>query len=281
MRRLLLPLFLLLGVGISAQEHPTQEKGFAPEKMYQIGDVDHVNVFNGDLIVTLPLGQSFPVDADFGYHFTLTYNSKVWETMATDRGEESVPAKMAFPTRYANAGLGWKFSIGGAFGLPCAKAEMECYADYMARVLGTYESGDGAQHDFFGTLHIDDPDPTGQVYGYTRDGTYLRAKSIASGVFEVEFPDGTVQKFEAQPLFNNAMRLSEIRDRYDNKVTFLYSGQTAYTYTIVSHDKHGRTQTVHFKENPSAFEPYRSLVDYVDFESVNHKTLRYQFNYTD
>src|SRR5258708_21365214 len=54
-------------------------RGFNPEGLYQFGNVDSINLFNGNLILTLPIGQSYPVTSSFGYQLTLTYNSKAWD----------------------------------------------------------------------------------------------------------------------------------------------------------------------------------------------------------
>ncbi|MEP7012660.1 MAG: hypothetical protein ABJC13_20240, partial [Acidobacteriota bacterium] len=40
----------------SAQEHPNVAKGFAPDKIFAVGEVDSVNAFNGNLLLTLPIG---------------------------------------------------------------------------------------------------------------------------------------------------------------------------------------------------------------------------------
>ena len=51
---LLLAAFLASAYHAEAQTHPNLEKGFAADKMYQFGDVDHVNLFNGNVALTPP-----------------------------------------------------------------------------------------------------------------------------------------------------------------------------------------------------------------------------------
>ena len=48
--------------------------------MFQSGDVDDINVFNGNVILRVPVGQPYPLRPGFGYNLTLTYNSKVWDS---------------------------------------------------------------------------------------------------------------------------------------------------------------------------------------------------------
>ena len=113
-----------------AQLHPVLERGFAPDKIYRVGDVDSVNPFNGNLIVSLPLGPTYPVGGDLKYGLTLTYNSMLWDYyMAPDDthplcdskgpeapidppGENDCVNLVAEPTPLTNAGLGWRLSLG-------------------------------------------------------------------------------------------------------------------------------------------------------------------------
>jgi len=56
-----LALLLLLASGgvraALADDYPSQALGTQPEKAYQFGNVDHVNLFNGNLVLTIPIGQ--------------------------------------------------------------------------------------------------------------------------------------------------------------------------------------------------------------------------------
>src|SRR5437870_13305886 len=73
-------LLLLSTIGAFAAEvEPKDEKGFTPDRAYHIGDIDSVNVFNGNLVITLPVGSTYPVGGKFSYGMTLSYNSSVWK----------------------------------------------------------------------------------------------------------------------------------------------------------------------------------------------------------
>ena len=49
---------VLIATPILAEQGPAEEKGFRPEKMYNFGSIDEVNTFNGNLVVTTPIGIS-------------------------------------------------------------------------------------------------------------------------------------------------------------------------------------------------------------------------------
>jgi hypothetical protein len=76
-RRAVLPplLAVLLAVPALADVHPNTASGFPVEQSFHVGDVDSVNLFNGALTLTLPIGGSYPVNGGFSYGLKLTYNS--------------------------------------------------------------------------------------------------------------------------------------------------------------------------------------------------------------
>src|ERR1700755_1760370 len=79
-RGILLSLLLAIAaMPLLAQKHPNIELGFNADKLYQFTTLDAVNLFNGNLVVTIPMGQRYPVNDEFSYGLTLVYNSKVWD----------------------------------------------------------------------------------------------------------------------------------------------------------------------------------------------------------
>ncbi|MEA2491577.1 MAG: hypothetical protein QOH21_3369, partial [Acidobacteriota bacterium] len=65
MKRLLtgLAAFAAVALAVKAQQQvPTLEKGFQADKVYQINGLDNVNVFNGNLVIAIPIGMSYPLD---------------------------------------------------------------------------------------------------------------------------------------------------------------------------------------------------------------------------
>ncbi|MEM9558327.1 MAG: hypothetical protein AAGC60_29005, partial [Acidobacteriota bacterium] len=54
---------------------PHLERGFSQVTGYDFGALDHVNLFNGNLVVTLPIGQAFEGDGALAYRLALVYNA--------------------------------------------------------------------------------------------------------------------------------------------------------------------------------------------------------------
>ncbi len=54
----------LSGSLLGAQDHPNVAKGFWADHAFDLGGIDHVNEFSGNLILTIPLGQTYYGDGD-------------------------------------------------------------------------------------------------------------------------------------------------------------------------------------------------------------------------
>jgi RHS repeat-associated protein len=249
-RRALVPALLLITAQLAAQTPVEQraetnnERGFVAEKAYQFDGLGSVNLFNGNLTLTLPIGGTYPVSASLGYSLKLYYNSKVWEQVLGGGGacpNQQNDDFAAFPARFphhaASAGLGWTFSLGHIVPRTHASASGN----------DVYVSPDGATHHF-------KPRESATVAGYshvayTKDGTHLRLKvtNTTPETYELEFPDGTIHKFGSDGL------IVSMEDRFAKSVLITYSvvaGDWVWTLT----DAH-RTQTITFRDAWTELDP--------------------------
>jgi YD repeat-containing protein len=213
--RKLICVALLLTAAPASSEHPNVAKGFEPASVYQFNGLDNVNLYNGNLTLRVPLGQMFDTNGALSYSFFLTYNSKAWD-QRIDFYDEAQPDYWAgkaylrsLPSLRSNAGMGWLFS----FGRLLKPSDWRLYPGTAGTTASpwVYESPDGNDHRF-----IEDAGVAGSV-GYTRDGSFLRIKHLASS-HEVHFPDGSVHLFSdhAEP------ELQRITDPYGNYLAFTY-----------------------------------------------------------
>ncbi|MEM9557396.1 MAG: hypothetical protein AAGC60_24270, partial [Acidobacteriota bacterium] len=97
-------------VATASYQLPHLERGFSQVTAYDFGALDHVNLFNGNLVVTLPIGQAFEGDGALAYRFALVYNAKVWDWRVDDAfclGDvEPRKVPVADAGRDFNAGMG-------------------------------------------------------------------------------------------------------------------------------------------------------------------------------
>ncbi len=262
---------LVIPVLASADVHPNSESGFASEKAFQVGEIDNVNLFNGNLVLTIPIGNAYPVGGGMSYGLSLVYNSTPWIFQQRTDPISGITYNQAYPEPRSNAGLGWQVALGRLFapgqtvnGLPVNNSN-----------YWIYQGPDGNEHVFYNTLHEGDSAATG--VSYTRDGSYLRMKVVGSSR-EVEFPDGTIHRFDSSG------KLTQIRNRFTvddpvpandiDLVTIVY-GQP---WTIS--DNHGRIQKIYFKTLPQD-NGNVDVVDRVELTAFGGtSTATYTFGYT-
>jgi hypothetical protein len=246
-------LLLFLALPAAAQQHPNTARGFGTGGSFSAGDVDSVNLFNGNLVIRIPIGPGYPVNGKLSYQLGLVYNNNVWDYQIYDDGTHAYT--QARPNRSSNAGLGWMLSLGRLN--PPTSTDVDS-------LRTVYMSPDGTLHTFYPTLH--DSDPLVSGVQLTRDGTYLRYNAAAS---TIEFPDGTLHHFVTSgPASGFPDRIS---DRFGNAVTIDYG--TANRWIL---NDGTRTQTVFFRTDLTGMA---QAVDHIDFTAFGGVTATWSFVY--
>ena len=235
----LFTILLLSALSAGAQQHPNTARGFGASGTFNPGDVDSVNLFNGNLVIRIPIGQTYPVNGALSYGLVLVYNNNVWDYQQDDPGGGGGSLTQAIPNRTSNAGLGWMVSLGRLN--PPSSTDVDTNRT-------AYMSPDGALHTFYPTLHEGETAVSGVQY--TRDGTYLRYKSASN---EIELPDGTIHHFDAQGFPDL------IKDRFGNQLMVTY---TANLWTLS--DGH-RVQRVWFRTDLPPFNPVVDRIELAAF----------------
>lgn len=277
-------------------------RGFDPATLYDPGDVDQVNLFNGALSLVLPVGRRYPQNAGWSFGLNLVYSSSVWDFKSWPSDEllwlggespnedQCATYTQRWPSRGFNAGLGWSLSLGRLYA-PGGEILPEEQADDGVRInsgptgVWRYDSPDGSSHDFFDELPGAPPTPAGEFVQYTTGGSYLRLQCVpaADPIFcAVEMPDGGKSFFEPDDDFpdDNAYRPTRIEDAFGNGVDIAYSGD-GLLWTLT--DEHGRELRVHFRTFGDAFG--HAFLDQIEQPGplVNGQptTLTYDFEYHD
>ena len=203
----LLFLFLLLPLGADAEQLPSRTRGLSADSIYQMGDIDQINLFNGNLSLTIPVGPSYPVSPQISYRLTLVYNSNVWDFLDDQSCVEGTVIhnySFPFPAPSANAGVGWSLHFGRLH----APNDPDFNKNNGSWL---YVGPDGSQHNFYDQLHPTEAATAGVFYSL--DGSYLRLKTGSQPV--IESPDGLRRTFTDGGA-ENSYRLTEVRDRFDN-----------------------------------------------------------------
>jgi len=254
--------------------HENVARGIKPDKMYHFTELDSVNLFNGNLSLSIPIGGPHPVSERLSWGLMLAYNSKSWDSR--ERTEDGVTSIETLPSNRSNAGNGWLLSLGRLF----SPGDI----GYNHTGSWVYESPDGGDHVFYTTLHAGET-AVPNVF-YTADGTYLRIRGGATNydpVF-VDFPDGSVHTFT--PYLDGQQwrrRLTKVADAFGNNYTIGYAASGADEIWTIE-DQHGRTGIVTIGDVPNAAvvpQDLRRAVKSVllpAFGALDAKT-RYDFTY--
>ena len=232
----------------TAAEYLSKERGLTADTAYTSGDIDHVNLFNGNLSITIPIGQQYPLGPSLSYGLVLSYNSNIWDyrpyACFDPVNNISVEYALPSPTARSNAGTGWELHLGRLF-----SPNQEPWNDSGRWV---FVASDGSQHTFYNELH---PGSGTQANTqFTNDGSYLRMRHFQAGDTKckpvtgddgtcrlVESPDGSVREFRN---FIGTWKLTRLRDAFGNWLDIAYGAAS-----WVLSDVHGRTHTVNFTSN--------------------------------
>lgn len=243
---------LLIAVQALAM-HPNHPLGFSPERAYQVGLQDQVDLYSGTVSMTLPIGP-----------FTLVYNSNVW---LYDEVSEGVYETR--PDYERNAGIGWKLGWGEVYS--------PSHAYNPSGQRWTFVDQAGGRHEFWPVLHDGEDDGDNTVF-YTRDNSYLRMRKVDDYVVEIEFPDGTTRRYRAPTSGGGTThRLEKAWSRFasveDPDLTVEYN--LDYTLWTVT-DRYERTHYVHLTEQYHNISP---VVTDIDIESIGGQRAFYSFYY--
>lgn len=270
-------IMIFLAVTAVAEQHPNQKKGFNANDVYQLNGFDAVNVFNGNLTLSLPLGASYSVGGGLSYRFVLYANANVWEGESgcavgqicpnvcgrRDKNdcEVMVQPMIMHPHRRANAGMGWTLSLGRLYD-PDHPAMAE-------HTRWTYESPDGADHPFDGT----------EESGVTTDGTFLRMTKVSETLRKIEFPNGEIHEFGPPVEINGSWVLTKITNQYAlNYVTISYVNTAGGGLQWRVSDSYGRLHLIQFEQLPYA-GALKLMVSKVTLAVFGNTTADIDFTY--
>lgn len=273
-----------------ASGHPNLARGFEPEKLYQFNDVDSVNIYNGNLTATVPLGQEFKGNGTLRYRFSLVYNSKAWDYERKYYNGSSYPKGMfnkAVPSKTSNAGMGWTLTLGRLI----APQDPSNDPNSINGHEWTFQDTSGAVHRFPGTYAA--TDPASPVH--TKDSSYLRLTKPATNTRDVAHPDGTRYRFIEG---GNQYWLYQIFDAFNNYVRIRYYDAAGAEILLTSSYANAmswkateytngnalvRTHTVRFENRSPLNAPsnYLRQVKWVDLAGFNGTVSSYELSYVD
>ncbi|MCH9646724.1 MAG: hypothetical protein K0U98_00720 [Deltaproteobacteria bacterium] len=263
-------LLAVLGLGIGPNAaladatDPTLSQGLSDEGVYQLGEVDSVDLVSGNLTVRVPLGPSYPLGGGFSYGLQAVYNANPWErkeTATCNPGSGTPPVTFPYfrPTDTSNAGFGWTVGLGRLEELGPSSLGVMTHKYTYVEPDGTRHGfhwellGRGTEQDrvFFSTgrslmrLNVE--------VGTNEDLQPTSCRNSQTGIdsrcIRLEMPDGTFTEFhrvveDITPLPTNDLAYwlpTYIGDRFGN---FLEVDYSAHEWKL--EDSQGRLHKVTF-----------------------------------
>ncbi|MEM7048355.1 MAG: RHS repeat-associated core domain-containing protein [Acidobacteriota bacterium] len=298
--------------GLAGETIPSL-RGSLPEQTFlSDGDVESINTANGNVMLSIPLGQVFTVGPHIRYQLRATHNSDGWDHAPVT--QQQVLASL--PQRSSNAGVGWEVHFGKLFAPdpPDGLSDLEkaTWPNRQHPALDggerwLYVSPDGGSHYLY-KLAGRDPGTVSRPVRYSKDSSHLRLRQIDADTIFVDHPEGLISEFEKT---NSALgtlacgggvtgcwRFKEMRDYYDNRVEVSYS-QSGNTEQWHISDSTGRGHRIDFHlgngqraggdaapsnpltlPNGDELGDLRRLVDKVRVAAWGGNAAVYDFNYS-
>ncbi len=236
---LALTLLAISGASVSAQDptdyaayYPTHARGHV-NTIFDAGGIDDINLFTGNLTLSVPLGPPLHPGGDLTFQLALHYNSSVWEHEKRCSGHIYSPVQCdQFGTGALlgapDVGLGWSLEVGHIS--PRFPGELFLITpdggehQLFTSRFGTYDLGPGA-------AACTMPDLESSCY--TRDGSDVKVVRTGDQTYRAHFPDGTTHYYTA------------VLDNYDEGAqssTYIgrdYARQRDGTYCTTMEDRWG------------------------------------------
>ena len=208
---------LTMPVGALWAQNENETVGFQSNHVFESGHFgEDIDVLNGGLHLTIPIGPKYEVNDRLGYQLILSYNSKVWDYSdfkTSDPIESDTPSVQQY--NEGPSGIGFTLNFGrliqDVHSRVCSGG-VDCWMTTWKWV-----TPDGNQHDVWfkeGLTSNDQPSPSDPNQGYplfTTDLSYVKvnipgvgclASSEDPACFTINAPDGltyTLGKHIAYP----------------------------------------------------------------------------------
>lgn len=184
------------------------QRGFPPNTGIATSGLDNVNLFNGNLTITIPLGPDYPIGPGLSSQLRLVYNSQIWRTALACVGIDGRDYSGVYVRGSPVLGSGWRLDFGYVHTEPEANDP-----DFL--------SPDGSAHRL-----ISFPAPT-----RTTDATFLRRPQTN----EIDFPNGD-RAFLNQTISSSQVAHGSTTRDFDADGTYATKIQNRYgDYVLVTY----------------------------------------------
>ncbi len=204
-----------------AQNGPDNDADGAPgyvQSVFHHGEVDSINMYNGQLTVPIALGPSYPVGPKLRVQVALTYNSRSTDYGAPSNLEQSPYFFFKPLAGNPSLGSGWELTLGAI--KTCKHGQI---------VGNCYFAPDGSQHMFGGgpkasdasALYVSPSSGPGPYDMWDGDGNHYVFSTHVSGYDDIGLPEGYTHDFGRG---RDGWYLTSVTDPFGNSYSISYYG---------------------------------------------------------
>ena len=218
---------LLVSTITSGQNGPDADPDVAPgyvNSTFHHGQVDSINLYNGQLTVPIAVGPSYPIGPSLKFQLVLSYNSKV-----TEFGHPAAqdPSWSYQPLAGDPAlGVGWNFSLGAIKFSRVGQESGYCYfaPDGSVHIFSGDKTLDGTQFRLQGTGPFDMWDGDGNHYVFGNHVSGYDDSLVSAPGYVRDFGNG-----------RDGWYLTSVTDPFGNSYSASYSSgaNPCWSYTSI------------------------------------------------
>jgi hypothetical protein len=106
---------MISAVGLLRAQNENETAGFQTNHIFESGQFgENMDILNGGMNLTVPIGQAYQVTSRLGYGLKLAYSSKVWDTSDYLTSDVS-NADEIMPYNESAFGMGFSMHLGRVF----------------------------------------------------------------------------------------------------------------------------------------------------------------------
>jgi RHS repeat-associated protein len=293
--------------------------GFSPNHAFDTAEAgENVDLMNGNLTLTIPLGPRYKLADNFNYGVTLYYNSKIWhhECPTGLPPSHTHPCPGTLPP-YSDYGLGFSLLPGRVYHDPqdqpwVFRLQLEDGSDHF--FCDTHVTGWSASqncdsfttdptHMNVGWSALHDSTPTALHYGWvadTTDGKRIEFGNVLNGTTRealatrislVAYPAVWVDY--SYDTGSNKYRLDEIHDSQDRAIDFIWgngltirvpvfaNAETKSTAATADYNLRWRSSQLLFHDPSSGIDDLsqKTVLERIELPGLDPNTESYRFKY--
>jgi RHS repeat-associated protein len=163
----------------ASAQNENETVGFQTNHVFESGQFgENIDVMNGGLSLTIPIGQSYQVSSNLSYQLVLSYSSKVWDTSAYKQADVPL-ADSVMPYNEGPFGIGFTMHFGRIYSDSRWSDSCEMNGQTGGCYIRTWRwvAPDGSQHEFHfddGLSATQDQQPPPFSGRLTSDGSFVK-----------------------------------------------------------------------------------------------------------